>query len=53
VILQFVPEHGLIKMPLFREVGPCLVLEDHRSKVARVMADQHVIPLLVATLTAA
>ena len=51
--MQIVPEGGLIRMPLFREVGPCLVLEDHRSKVARVMAHHRVIPLPVATHTAA
>ena len=51
--MQIVPEHGLIRMPLFREVGPCLVLEDHRSKVTTVMAHHRVASLVVATLTEA
>ena len=51
--MQIVPEGGLIRMPLFREVGPCLVLEDHRSKVVSVIAHHRVIQFLAASLTAA
>jgi len=53
VILQIVPEHGLIRMAVVPRGGPCLVLEDRRSTVVSVIAHHRVIPLLAATLTAA
>jgi len=51
--LQIVPEHGLIRMAVVPRGGPCLVLEDHRSKVVSVIAHHRVIQFLAATLTAA